>query len=227
MNFDAANVVVATIAVLVSGFFSIIAYRAAIHQNRLTASTVASDWIRDLRAWASEAVDVLAEATYVCQKDDPEPTPNEAECLRNCRYRLSALIDRGRFLLPNEREREYGDHKPHAYRGLRHHALDSLVAAERVLGGDLGLLSFRDKKEALIGLRREFVSEIHSIIDPRSSNKKVAEMLRTANEERAKDSTLGGLLPDPSRKPVGADGALQVASRRKDAALAKTPAKSA
>jgi hypothetical protein len=221
MNFDEANVVVAVIALLVSAGLSWTAYRAAVHQNRLSASSVTADWLRDLRAWASEVIDVMAEASYTTRRgDDPTPNPEEAACILRCRQRLSALIDRGRLLLPNEREGEYGSHKPRAYRGWRHPGLDALVAAECVLGGDLALGVFPDKKSALIGLRREFVSVVQGIIDPQSHNIEVARLLRIANETRATDPTLGGLLPDATKVPSGAKGMLKAAGERYKAALA-------
>lgn len=221
MNFDVANVVVGIVAILISATLSFVAFRAAVRQNRLSASSIAVDWIRDLRAWASEAVDTLAEASYTCRRGDPTPTVEESACILSCRSRLSALIDRGRFLLPNERVGEHGDHKPRAYRGLRHPGLDALVAAERVLGGDLAFTGFPDRKHALIGLRREFVTAIQSIIDPQSHNKAVAEMLQTAHTRRAKDPTLGGLLPDAGKVPTGAAGILETARLRYEASLAR------
>ena len=218
MNFDAANVIVAIITLLISGSFSRIAYLAAVKQNKLSASSIAADWQRDLRSWASEAVDVLSEVAYTCRVGDPEPNEKETACIARARHLLSALIDRGRFLLPNEREEQYGDHKPRAFRGLRHPALDALVAADRILGNDMGLLSFPDKKSALIGIKREFVSIVQQIIDPQSHNEVIAETLRSVNTKRSGDPTLGGLLPDASKVPTGADGLLRIASKRFEAA---------
>lgn len=182
MSFDVANLAVALLAIVFS---------AAVNQNRLTASSVAADWIRDLRSWASEAVDVLAKAAYTCRSGDPDPSEEETRSLLRCRHKLSALIDRGRFLLPNERDEEYGGHKAKAYRGLRHPALGALVAAEKILGKDLLLAAFPDRKAALIGLRREFVSLVQAIIDPKSYNKDIARVLHIASEARAKDPPLG------------------------------------
>jgi hypothetical protein len=210
VSLDVAGLAVAMLAIVVSA----VAYRAAVFQNRLTASSVAADWLRDLRSWASEAIDVLAEATYTCRCGDPAPSESGTACLLRCRHRLSALIDRGRLLLPNEREGEYGGHKARAYRGLRHPALDALVAAELVLEDALPLHAFPDRRAALIGLRREFVSMVQAIIDPQTYNKDVARLLRLASAARAKDPTLGGLLPDAKKVPTGAEGMMATASRR-------------
>ena len=212
---DSVNLAVSVLAVCVS----LIAYRAAAWQNRLTASSVAADWLRDLRSWASEAVDALAESGYSYSKKEGMSRAESSEFRERCRYRLSALIDRGRFLLPNEREDEYGSHKARAYRGLRHPALDALVAAEMILAGTMPLDVFPDEATAIVGLRREFVSLVQSIIDPQSYNRHVARILRAASEARSNDPTLGGLLPDASKLPTGAKGMMDTVSKRYEASL--------
>lgn len=211
---DFLTFIVGALTGVLTGLGALAAFYAATRQNRLTATSVAADWLRDLRAWASEAVDVLAESNYTCRKNNSTLSESEQTIHTRCRYRLSALIDRGRFLLPNEREEEYGDHKARAYKGLRHPALDALVAAERILDDAIDLLAFPDKKVALIEVQREFVSIIQAILDPRSMNKTVAAILRHAQEGRRKDPSFGGLLPDPSKIPEGAEGLLYAASLR-------------
>lgn len=116
--------------------------------------------------------------------------------------------------MPNEREDEYGNHKASAYKGLRHSSLDALVAAERILDGSINLFDFPDRKAALIGIQREFVSIVQAILDPRSMNKTVAAILRHAQDDRQKDPSFGGLLPDPSKIPEGDEGLLYTASLR-------------
>jgi hypothetical protein len=211
---DYLTFIVGALAGLLTGLVGLAAYYTSNRQNQLSATGVAADWLRDMRAWASEAVDVLSEATYYFPKALDTLSESEVALITRCRFRLSALIDQGRFLLPNERESEYGAQKPAAFQGFRHPALDALVAAERILDGNVNLFSFPDAKKALIGLRREFVSIVQAILDPRSMNKAVAELLRHAQEDRKRDPTLGGLLPDPARIPQGDEGLLYTASRR-------------
>lgn len=219
MLVNVASLAIAVIAILVSAA----ALWAALTQNRLSASAVSADWLRDIRAWATEGIGVLAEATYTCSRGDAGPSSEEAACVLRCRHRLSALVDSGRLLLPNERQTKALDaHKPTAYRGLRHPALDALVAADSILGGDLPLYGFPDRKTALIHLRREFVSHLHAIIDPASFNQDVAKLLSLASKTRASDLSLGGLLPDATKEPPsGADGILQTASERYKAGLSR------
>lgn len=177
---------------------------AATERRRASFTTVA-EWRRDLREWAAEAIDVLSEATYLC----------DFHCANNdlderafpCRHRVSALIDRGRFFLPNIRRHEHGVEKPYAYRGLRHSALDPLVAAERVLS--IGVTGrFIDRKHALIAMKREFVSSIQQILDPERHNQEVAHMIHECHEAIGDDRSLGGLIAGPNTTPLGADALL-------------------
>lgn len=179
-------------------------------QLRVDALAFAGNWYTDLRTWASEAIDVLSEAVY---RSIPSPDrPLDPEVLFACRYRLSALIDRGRFFLPNQRTTEHGMHKPTAYRGFRHSALDPLVAAEHVLGGETG--TFPDQAAALVALRREFVSVIQDILAPARHNEAIARVVRHADQDRTDDPSLGGLLPNSNEVPQGASSILQGAPAR-------------
>src|SRR5206468_2657238 len=104
--------------------------------------------------------------------------------VRNHRARLSSLIDRGRFLLPNERGDQHGGHKPLAYRGFRHPVLDGLVAAEQIVAGTMELYAFPNSAAALNGVRREFVSLVQSILNPRQINKTIADLLEQVHLEK-------------------------------------------
>jgi hypothetical protein len=95
---------------------------------------------------------------------------------------LSALIDRGRFFIPNHLPETVGPGKPSAFRGLRHPALDYLVAAERLLAGPASDLSgvFPSAQAALVSMKRHFVSQIQEILDPRTQNKAIAKRIRAS-----------------------------------------------
>jgi hypothetical protein len=99
---------------------------------RLSVTTCASRWLLDLRVWASEAMDVLHEAECAEAADSG---PASAACRRRCRHRLSALIERGSFFIPDHRPHESGPEEAAAPRVIRHPAVGYLVAAERVLAG--------------------------------------------------------------------------------------------
>jgi hypothetical protein len=125
------------IGVLISFYFSFLARRAAKSQQRLAGLGVTAEWLREVRSWAAEAIDLLSEAEY-CIPSSQKSGP--ADLIGICRHRLSAIIDRGRLFFPNQPYEEIGIEKPSAYRGLRHSALDPLAAAVRVLDGVSGRL---------------------------------------------------------------------------------------
>jgi hypothetical protein len=177
--------------------------RSAEEQNRLTAHATAAEWLRDLRNWASEAIDVLSESSYLCR----QAGGSEDECtarLHSCQHKLSSLIDRGRLFLPNL-PAEVGLDKPTAYRGWRHSALDPLVAALRVASGEVGSGRFPSRDVALVEMRREFVSAIQSILAPDVHNREIVQLVKEWNAGRGSDLTLGGLLPGKNVMPTGAD----------------------
>lgn len=174
--------------------------QAEAERRHATFDTVA-EWRRDLREWASEAIDVLSEASYLCADSHGK------EAIFACRHRLSSLIDRGRFFLPNMLRDQHGTDKPYAYRGLRHSGLDPLVAAERVLStGTTG--AFDDQKHAIIAMKREFVSSIQQILDPDAYNLELTRMISDADRAVAKDRKAGGLLAEGQELPRGADALL-------------------
>jgi hypothetical protein len=119
---------------------------------------------------------------------------------------LSALIEIGRFYLPNQRQNEHGIDKTLAYRGYRHEALDPLVAAFRVIEGNVKLTM--PKADILWELRREFVSRLFDILGPEHHNKEIGRIIQTSHRSRKDDSTAGGLLAGESL-PHGATSVLQ------------------
>jgi len=216
MTHDFSELLIAAIAGAIAGFTGLAAYYAASIQNRLTATNVAADWMRDLRSWASEAVDVLSESEHLVDRESFRPDDEApSEGITRCQIRLSALIDRGRFFLPNEVDNCHGTHEPIAYRGFRHATLDPLVAAYRILQGKANLHSFSTRTEAINGVKREFVSSVQEILDPRSSNKTVATIIRNSHSDRKRDDLMGGLFPGPIDVPPGEEAVLYTAAMRR------------
>lgn len=210
MQPDYSSFLIGALSGIFTGLAVLLGYRASGFQNHLSATGIASDWLRELRAWAGETIDVLSEAAALSNQHPDKCS----EGLARCQIKLIALTDRGRFLLPNEKEDHHGDHKASAYRGFRHPALDALVAATKVINGQISLYGFPNESTALSHIQREFVSIVHEILAPRSTNRAVAAILRHAHHERANDPTLGGLLPDPQKIPLGDEQLLWTAFRR-------------
>jgi hypothetical protein len=176
MEFTLAGPLATVVGVLLGW---LIAYQS----YRLSASGIVSQWRREIRVWADEAIGVLAKVEASSTKSGPDL---KAEIDAH-RVDLSSLIDRGRLLLPNEQEEKIDVHKPCAYRGLRHRSLDALMAAYRVLGDELAIDGFPDKKTALFQIRREFVSILQAIIEPRHVNREIARLRKLSYPKYKKD----------------------------------------
>ncbi len=201
MSTEIVSIILAAISALLGWFFGTRAERAAREQYRLNAISFASSWYSDLRAWASEVISLLSEAAERC--DDTQAIDlKQTEALVVCRYRLSALIDRGRFFLPNRLHETYGTHKPEAYKGIRHPALDYLVAAYQILDGSATVseFGFDNEKRALIELKYQFVSAIQVVLDPRLHTKEISSLVEDSRKEKLeKASPIDKLLNKLSR----------------------------
>ena len=152
MSPEVASVIVAAISALLGWSFGRRSEQAAKQQYELDAISFAGSWYSDLRSWASEAILLLSEAAERCESSDPTNCQKD-EALMCCRYRLSALIDRGRFFLPNRMHENYGIHKPEAYRGVRHPALDYLVGAYQIIADEAVAVEefgFKSRRRALV-----------------------------------------------------------------------------
>ena len=166
------------LALLVSGTTAFVVWRNARRQELGFAQ-----WLRDLREWASEAIDTLSEAHYACKAKDSSPSD-----ISRCIYRLSALIDRGRFFLPNRKQTTHENDKPLAYQGNRHLALAPLILALNVLEGEVPdyvdrEFVMRNRPTVMRELQREFVSHIYLILGPEQYNRAIANLIKTSDEQ--------------------------------------------
>lgn len=192
---ELASVVIGIVGTLLGWLLAKGQERLAHRHYQLEASTFAADWLRDLRSWASEVIDVLSEGLYYC--GDNQGARERGSRMRSCRSRLSALIDRGRFFLPNVAHEEVGIDKPAAYRGLRQPTLDFLVAAEQVLDGELDrqVAAEGGRKRVLVRLKRQFVSAVQEVLDPRTHNRQIAAMLASIKiDKQPEEFSLAKLL---------------------------------
>lgn len=81
MDLSLAEVLIAGLAAILGWLIAHRTYEASLDQYRLSASTAAADWIRDLRSWASEAIDVLAEAAYHSARGETGPAADASTVL--------------------------------------------------------------------------------------------------------------------------------------------------
>jgi len=168
---------IAAIAVIVS----IIGLRSSRDTaRRQEALTEVREWRHELGIWASEALGVLSEAIYACEAIPDNASPRDY--FGPHARRLRPLINRGRFLLPNQQpdqQPEYRGTLPAAFLGYRHAALEPLVAAVQVMEEN-GLENrlkndvARYRPFVLRELEREFVSNISLILARDLDNVKIA-----------------------------------------------------
>jgi hypothetical protein len=188
------DVLIAVFAVVVSIFGLALSGFIAWRQRELTEELAwrqevgVAQWRRDLRDWASEAIDILSEAMYACD-DMPDATPAH---FRQYLHQLWAHIDRGRFFLPNQRP-EAREDPVIAYRGYRHRALDPLWAAGNVLENRIPASLEDDvddvvryRHQVLEELQREFVSNISAILAPESHNQEIASLIQKSEKRLQK-----------------------------------------
>jgi hypothetical protein len=175
-------------ATVVVGLLSVSVAAAAVlvaRDNARRQELGLDQWLRDLRAWASEAIDVLSEAIYAWNETEGISANDKSRFI----YRLSALIDSGRFFLPNVANEPINEDKtdalPAAYQGYRHTALDPLVAAIDVIEH-----ARPGAREVLWELRREFVSIIYLILDPAQHNRRISKRIRSSRQR------VSALLPN-------------------------------
>jgi len=193
---EIAGAIISATSVALGWLIGIRTERAAKKQYQLNAISFANSWYTDLRAWASEAIELLCEAAE--RADDTAQTQERhTEALLVCRYKLSAVIDRGRFFFPNEYHEDFGTNKPAAYRGIRHPALDYLVGAFQILGNEVAIeeFHFKDRKAAIIDLKREFVSVIQVVLNPRLHIQDISRLVEVSRLEKLEsESPVGRFL---------------------------------
>lgn len=170
------------------------------------AEYAVAEWMRELRTWASEVINILSQASYGFKAKESGHFDQD-----RLAQELSALIETGRFYLPNQRKNEHGIDKPLAYRGFRHAALDPLVASVRLIEGNAKYTE--SQADILWELRREFVSALFRILGPDHHNNDIGKIIRTSHGTRKGDLTVGGLLPEESIPP-GATSMLQMVIKR-------------
>ncbi len=134
----------------------------------------AGPYFESVLRWADQACRELALAIHLAESS-PEPSREKQQKFSEIRVSLAHLIDTGRWYFPNATNPDAPvdrDHPP-AYRGLRHPALDLLVAARELVGktDPIGIA-------ALVRAKREFVSHIQILVNPRQREEGIASVLQ-------------------------------------------------
>lgn len=202
---DIASAVGTVVAALVAVVAAVDSRRSAAKQGRETQrqhqettnqavialEALLAEQDRTLQAWADEVIDRMSEAHALCDLD-PQRMPEGAFFHKRAEiaWRLSALADRGRLLLPNTHADERGLYKQAAFRGFRQPALDHVVNAcklvHQLTSSSTELPS--DIAKALVDEKRSFVSEIQTVLDPRARQAKMRVLAEQKGTEKGRDA---------------------------------------
>lgn len=147
------------------------ANRHADHSNVISANAWLDQYLCNVRLWADEACESIARAMHATKLD---PQERERQLFESM-YRLSSLIDRGRWFFPNQWNEEVGLPKEPAYRGLRQPILDCLVTAYdavKELRDSTGNATVAE----LVHCQRLFVSEVQQVLNPRRREEEVSRI---------------------------------------------------
>lgn len=180
-SIDLANAFATGLSGIAAALLAWAAYRVADGQASVDRHQLRRDYHEGIRNWADECTMSLHRALALCEMDPPR-TMDPPFRIRQLQAmaELRGLIDRGRWLLPNERAEEVGGHKPAAFRGYRHPALDSLVRGYQIVA-ELDYIApgaNRPKNEAMVRQIRDFVSDIQEVLETRAWGRLIDELRR-------------------------------------------------
>lgn len=167
---------------ILSVYFSIKSNRYAENALKIEMHVQKREFKAAVREWGFEAIDAINDALFLCAEQAITEDQFTGR-LYEARRRISATIDKGRLFLPNEAHDEHGTYKGAAYRGFRPPALNVLVAAYNMTFqfNEKELAENRDLFDRFWNLRKEFVSELQVVVDPREN---AAELDRLVREIR-------------------------------------------
>jgi Domain of unknown function (DUF4268)/Restriction Enzyme Adenine Methylase Associated len=160
---------IAVVSVLVGVYFTRKAMILQHEMKDLQRRATQLQYFAELRTWAGEAVQILAEAVHLSIMDRRVYKPGEF--LRERRAllcRLSAHVDRGRWFFPNIRQNDDGTEREGEFRGFRHQIVQTLYRAYRVVG----FLEYTQgngnipERSDLQNLQRYFAHQIQEVLDP-------------------------------------------------------------
>lgn len=160
---------------------------ALLKQNQLRERQWAESYFTDVRSWANDACQAIAEALHFARH--PYLVKDAANRIR-IESKLSYLLDTGRWYFPNHWSDDYGKAKEPAYRGLRQPILDHLFKAYNATRAMDNPECCAKSLKDLIQAQRSFVSEVQNVLDPRRREEEVKRVLtefETAETLRAQN----------------------------------------
>ena len=175
--FSLLAVLISLISVLISIYFSTKSSRYTETALKMEFHALRREHASAVREWGFGAIDLLTSALHLLDLTGTSLSEKEQR-FANIRWQISSTIDKGRLFLPNEQPELHGTYKPVAFQGFRQKALNILVEVYDIMyEAEKGhFATTEDTFKRLWRLRKEFVSEIQSVVDPREA---ASEMMRT------------------------------------------------
>lgn len=141
------------------------------------------EWTSEVLDWGRRTVAALSRSHELAAHG--LRTPDQWNEKRNILASLSGLADEGRFFFENTERDRYERHKQQAYSGLRPDLLTYIVRGYQLLQQAQEWGS-AELSESIIQRKRDFVSELQTIIDPGWLKKNANSLLdRQVQEAKA------------------------------------------
>ncbi len=147
---------------------------------KLSARSWSDQYYQGLTDWANQVTNHISMAIHLvdlkCEGQSDEAFI-KAQWFET-KTALSALLDRGRWYLPNIIPEKYGQHKERAYRGKRKPAMNRVCYAYNAIKSYESLKK-QQTREELVRHQRRFVSEIQTLLNPRKRVNEINSVLDT------------------------------------------------
>ncbi len=189
----AAAVIVAVLAALYAQKSAALQERETERQGRIALESMLIDYHGAIIRWADECLDQMGQAISLTFFD-PDKTEGDSFFNRrsNCIWHLSALLDRGRLLFPNEAPDRHGGDKPGAFRGFRPVVLDQIkymhdhVRELRRVQPEAR--SPEHLRSEMVKCKRQFVTEVQRVVDPRAREDRLKQILLARSARQGVDA---------------------------------------
>lgn len=155
------------ISVIIAGIALFVSIGSAFYSWKQQSAAFRLAWYQEVVEWAKQCTRAFSIAHELMSQHDRSSAEYRSKSFETL-CALTSLIDEGRFVFENNRRTDWGKDKPRAYQGYRPDALDWLVEAYDILrkaGSSEAAISMADQ-ERIVSLKRKFVSDIQSTIEP-------------------------------------------------------------
>ncbi len=162
-------------------------WRVVRRQTAMQYESLKAQLDADIIAWSNGVIDLLTQAAWLAESRGVALSALEFQQNKHRTMPLlSAAVDKGRLFFPNVRADGTSAYKERAYRGGRPFLLNPIVFALYALDALDHVTQEPDLESCryFIRCRREFVSELQQILDPRRRAEEVRRLGRARRADR-------------------------------------------